>query len=342
MLLLAAALAAQAPGPSFPCERAAAPQEKLVCSRRTLAAADLELDSAYRQALDRLSPAGRWHLQLSQRAWLSFRNTVCPFGRRSTNLRLSTEGCLQARYSERTAELKDAVRQRGPFRVVRLDGYEIWPAPGHSAWYDDFVTNEERFDWIDVDAVPAPLRPAARAWNAGLNGRPTTAGVRWRLHRQGRIQVDDGSSYGPNTESGRDLEIIAGSPDAIVSREEDYWMGSFHPEENISYETLLIRERRAMRFGDLLARPADWGRFAKKRVLSVPPMNEVKDWPRLAETATDPESLLPGPAGLTVNFGRPLGRPSGEVTLELSWKEVEPFLSPTGRRIAAGFRRQRR
>lgn len=342
MLLLAAALAAQAPGPSFPCERAAAPQEKLICSRRTLAKADLDLDAAYRGALARLSPAGRRQLQLSQRAWLNFRNAVCPPGRRGTDIRLSTEGCLQARYSERTDELQEAVRRIGPYRVVRLDGYQVWPAPGHSAWYDDFVTDQERFDWIDVDSAPAPLRPAARAWNAGLNRRPTTTGARWRLHGQRRVQVDDGSSYGWNTDSGRDLKILAASPDAIVSREEDYWMGSAHPEENIGYETRLTREGRAMRFGDLLTRPAAWGRFAKKRVTAVPPMNAAPNWPRLAERATDPGALLPGPAGLTVNFGRPLGRPSGEVTLDLSWKEVEPFLSPSGRRIAAGFRRQRR
>jgi uncharacterized protein YecT (DUF1311 family) len=342
MLLLAAALAAQAPGPSFPCERAVAPQEKLICSRRTLAKADLDLDFAYRGALARLSPAGRRQLQLSQRAWLSFRNAVCPLGRRGTDIRLSTEGCLEARYSARTGELKEAVRRIGPYRVVRLDGYEVWPAPGHSAGYDDFVTNEERFDWIDVDAAPAALRPAARAWNSGLNRRPTTAGVRWRLHGQGRIRVDDGSSYGPDTESGRDLHILAASADAIVSREEDYWMGSFHPEENISYQTLLIRERRAMRFGDLLTRPAEWGRFARKRVLAVPPMNAHPDWPRLDERATDPGSLVPGPAGLTVNFGTMLGRPSGEVKVEIGWAELEPYLSARGRRIAAGFRRQGR
>jgi uncharacterized protein YecT (DUF1311 family) len=240
MLLLAAALAAQAPGPSFPCERAAAAQEKLVCSRRTLAKADLDMDSAYRGALARLSPAGRRQLQLSQRAWLNFRNAVCPLGRRGTDIRLSTEGCLEARYSDRTGELKEAVRIVGPFRIVRLDGYEVWPAPGHSAWYDGFVTNRERFDWIDVDAAPAPLRPAARAWNAGLNKRPTTAGARWRLHGQLRVQVDDGSSYGWDPDSGRDLQILAASPDAIVSREEDYWTGWAHPEENIGYETRLI------------------------------------------------------------------------------------------------------
>lgn len=342
MLLLAAALAVQAPGPSFPCERAAAPQEKLVCSRRTLAKADLEMDSAYRGALARLSPEGRRQLRLSQRAWLRFRNAVCPLGRRGTDIRLSTEGCLDARYSQRTGELKEAVRRIGPYRVVRLDGYEVWPAPGHSAQYDDFVTHEERFDWIDVDAAPAALRAAARVWNAGLNRRPPMAGMRWRLHGQGRVQVDDGSSYGPDTESGWSLEILAASPDAIVSREEDSWMGWAHPEENIGYATLLTREGRAMRFGDLLVRPAEWGRFAKRRVLAVPAMNGVKDWPTLAETARDPGSLLPGPAGLTVNFGRPLGRPSGEVTLELTWKEVEPFLSPRGRQIAAGFRSQSR
>jgi uncharacterized protein YecT (DUF1311 family) len=342
MLLLAAALAAQAPGPSFPCERASAPQEKLICSRRTLAKADLEMDFAYRGALARLSPAGRRQLQLSQRAWLSFRNTVCPLGRRGTDIRLSTEGCLEARYSERTDELKEAVRRIGPYRVVRLDGYEVWPAPGHSAGYDDFVANEERFDWIDVDAAPAPLRAAARAWNAGLNRRPTTAGLRWRLHGRGRVQVDDGSSYGPDTESGRNLEILAASPDAIVSREEDYWMGWSHPEENIGYETRLIREHRPMRFSDLLSRPADWGRFAEKRILAAPAMKDFSAWPRLRERATDPGSLIPGPSGLTVNFGTMLGRPSGEIAVELSWKEVAPFLSPSGRRIAAGFARQGR
>jgi hypothetical protein len=199
----------------------------------------------------------------------------------------------------------------GPYRVVRLDGYEVWPAPGHSAGYDDFVTNEERFDWIDVDAAPAPLRPAARAWNRGLGRRPTTAGLRWRLHGQGRVRVDDGSSYGPDTESGRNLEILAASPDAIVSREEDYWMGSFHPEENISYQTLLVRERRAMRSSDLLTRPSEWGRFARKRVLAVPPMNSVKDWPHLAETATHPGSLIPGPAGITSISGRRWAVPAG-------------------------------
>jgi uncharacterized protein len=342
MLLLAAALAAQAPGPSFPCERAAAPQEKLVCSRRTLARADLDMGSAYRGALARLSPAGRRQLQRSQRAWLSFRNTICPYGRRGTDLRLSTEGCLEARYLQRTAELKDAVRRIGPFRVVRLDGYRVWPEPGRSAWYDDFVANEERFDWVDVDAAPAPLRAAARAWNAELDRRPTTAGARWLLYSRARREDDVGAEYGLGSTSGRVLEILAASPDAIVSREENYWMGGAHPEEVIGYRTWLIRERRAMRFGDLLTRPAEWGRFAKKRVISVPPMDSFKDWPRLAETATDAEALIPGPAGLTVNFGRPLGRPSGEVTIALTWKEVEPFLSPSGRRIAAGFRRQGR
>lgn len=342
MLLLAAALAVQAPGPSFPCERAAAPQEKLVCSRRTIAKADLEMDSAYRRALDRLSPAGRRQLRLSQRAWLSFRNATCPLGRRDPPHRRSTEACLESRYEERTDQLNEAVRMFGPFRVVRLDGYRFWPQPGQDVWYDEFAINEERFDWIDVDAAPAALRAAAREWNAGLERRPTTAGTRWHLYTRPRTQDDVGAEYGWGSDSGRDLQILAASPDAIVFREENYWMGGAHPEEEIGYGTRLIRERRSMRFGDLLARPAEWGRFAKKRVLAVPPMNEVADWPRLAETATDPGSLIPGPAGLTVNFGRPLGRPSGEATIELSWKEVEPFLSPTGRRIAAGFRGQGR
>ncbi len=340
MLLLAAALAAQAPGPSFPCERAAAPQEKLLCSRRTLAKADLEMNSAYRKALARLSPAGRRQLQLSQRAWLRFRQTVCPLGRRAPIWNRSTEACLEARYGERTAQLEEAVRNLGPFRVVRLDGYRVWPAPGASNWYDGFVTNEERFDWIDVDAAPAPLRSAARDWNAGLNQRPTTAGLRWLLYSRARREDDVGAEYGLGSTSGRDLQILAASPDAIVSREENYWMGGVHPEEEISYQTRLILERRAMRFSDLLTRPADWGRFAKRRVVAAPPMNDHPNWPRLAERATDPDALVPRPAGLTVNFGRPLGRPSGEVTVEIGWAEVEPFLSPTGRRIAAGFRRQ--
>ncbi|HEX8622640.1 MAG TPA: lysozyme inhibitor LprI family protein [Allosphingosinicella sp.] len=343
MLILAAALAVQAPGPSFACEQAATAQEKLVCSRRTLAKADLELDSAYRRALAPLSPAGRRQLALSQRAWLSFRTAVCPFVRRPPPDGQSTEACLEARYEERKNQLNEAVRQVGPFRIVRLDGYRVWPQPVHSVVeFDGVTTNEERFDWIDVDAAPPPLRAAAREWNAGLDRRPTTTGARWLLYSRPRTENDVGAEYGWGADSGRDLEILAASPDAIVTRETNYWMGSWHPEEEMSYETRLIRERRAMRFGDLLTRRADWGRFAKKRVLSVPPMNSVKDWPRLAETAADPGSLVPGAAGLTVNFGRPLGRPSGEATIELSWKEVEPFLSPSGRRLAAGFARYKR
>jgi hypothetical protein len=124
-----------------------------------------------------------------------------------------------------------------------------------------------------------------------------------------------------------------------VVRQEDYWVGAAHPYEEIVYETRLTRERRAMRFADLLVRPAAWGRFAEARAMAVAPMRGT-GWRGLGRYARQAGALIPGPAGLTVNFGRPLGRPSGEVTIELSWKEVEPFLSPAGRRIAAGFKRQ--
>jgi uncharacterized protein YecT (DUF1311 family) len=342
MLHLAAALALQAPGPSFPCERAATAQEKLVCSRRTLAQADLELDSAYRTALARLSPEGKRQLRLSQSAWVKLRETVCPFRRRPPPDYRSTESCLETRYVGRTAELKEAVRTIGPYRVVRLDGYRVWPQPGRKAWHDDFVANMERFDWIDVEAAPSALRPAARAWNAGLNRRPTTAGTRWRLFSRPQRDGDAGTDHEVETDTGRDLEILAASDEAIVSRQEDYWMGGNHPEEEIAYRTLLTRQRRTMRFGDLLTRPADWTRFAERRIMAIPPMNDWPNWRWLGELAKDPGSLIPGPGGLVVSFGRPLGRPSGEVTLELSWKEVEPFLSPGGRRLAASFARWKR
>jgi|GEM_PF-1811462 len=338
MLLAAAALAGSPIQAGFPCRDAETAQERLVCARPALAAADVELNRSYRAASAQLGPEGRRQLRISQRAWVNFRDSVCPIDRSGHSLHRSAESCLEARYAERSAELRDAVRQLGPFRVVRLDGYRLWPAPGRTmGWYDDVITHEERVDWIDSAAGGSPATAAAARWNARVSSRPTMSGTRWRRAARARSETDPGGDYGGLTQTGRDLEIVAASADVVVSRIVDYWMGGAHPEESVSYETLLVPERRNLRLGDLVEWPAAFAGAAYRRLAAAYPELDFSGFRHVPDSALSPGTWEPTRAGLVVHYGTIFGRPSGDMAAIVGWRQMAPFLSARGRRIAASF-----
>ena len=337
MLLAFAALAAQPIEAGFPCRDAATAQERLVCARPELAAADVELNRNYRRALAGLGAEGRRQLRISQRAWIGFRDSVCPADRSGYPTGRSPEICLEARSVQRGAELRGAVRQIGPFRVVRLDGYRVWPAPGRTGWYDNVLTHEERTDWIESAVSGRSATSTAAQWNARLSSRSAMSGTRWRRYARARTERDAGGEYGGESQTGRELEIVSASPDAIVSRIMDYWMGGAHPEESVAYQTLLVPERRNLRLADLVERPAAFRAAAYRRLTAAYPGLDFTGFRHVADAALSPGNWEPTRAGLVVHYGTIFGRPSGDMAAAVGWREMAPFLSARGRRIAASF-----
>ena len=342
MLLAAAALAASPIQAGFPCRNAETAQERLVCARADLAAADLELNRNYRRALAGLGPEGRRQLRISQRAWIGFRDAVCPVDHSGYPSGRSPETCLEARYVQRGSDLREAVRRMGPFRVVRLDGYRVWPAPGRTGWYDNVLTHEERVDWIESATGGRSATAAAERWNAALSSRSAMSGTRWRHFPHARDEADPDNEYGGETQTGRDLEIVSASPDAIVGRIMDYWMGGAHPWELVSYETLLVPERRPMRLADLVGRRPAFRAAAYRRLAATYRNLDFSGFGHVRDIALGTDSWEPTSAGLVIHYGTILGRPSGDMTATLGWREMAPFLSARGRRIAGSFGEQAR
>jgi uncharacterized protein YecT (DUF1311 family) len=337
MLLALAALAAQPIEAGFPCRDARTAQERVVCASPELAAADRELNRRYGEALARLGAAGRRQLRTSQRAWLAFRDSVCPVvdGAALPSGR-SPQTCLEARLVQRGSELSEAVRRIGPFNVVRLDGYRVWPAPGRSGWYDEVLTHEERADWIAPGGDSAQRAASAR-WNARLAARPALNGTRWHHYRRERSEGDPGNDYGGETQTGRELEIVSASPELIVGRVMDYWMGAAHPWEEVSFETMLVPERRSLVFADLVERAEDFRAAAFRRLQRSNPEHRFSAAGHVPGIALSPSSWEPSAEGLVVHYGTVWGRPSGDMVATLRWAEMAPFLSARGRRIAASF-----
>ena len=78
LVVALAASPAVAAGPSFDCASAKQPVEKAICADPTLAAADVALGQAYRQALQRLAgdPAATEALKASQRRFVATRDVA--------------------------------------------------------------------------------------------------------------------------------------------------------------------------------------------------------------------------------------------------------------------------
>lgn len=334
---LVAALAGVSPAPAFSCAARLTRNERLICGSATLRSADARLGRAYRRSLARLGPQGQAQLRLSQRAWIRFRDSVClPRPAGASEYFRTPATCLEIRYSERLSEMEKSVRKVGPFQVVRLDGYRVWPAPGHVGLYDGVVTDAERFDWIDVQRSPAPLRAAARLWNGAMAKRPALAGRRFAAYRAGRPETDpEVENGGPETDTGQEREIVAASSRAIVGGLIEYYTGAFHPWESMWRETLLVEERRPMRVADLIGRAGPFSRFADRRLAAR--LTASGPMPFAPKLDLDPGSLEIGLRGVVVHYGQAFGRPSGEIDVTLPWKDVRPFLSRKGLRLAASF-----
>lgn len=332
-MLLALALVAIAgvSVPSFPCAEARTPHERLICGDAPLATADAILAASYRRARAALGREARAELARSQAAWLRFSRTVCPHDRQSTWG--APAECLRRAYAVRLYEMDPAVRRLGPLTVLRLDSYALWPAPPEDpdGEHPGFFTASVRRDWIDPAPLSGALRRAALRWNARA-----ALPARWVLHSRPRRNPDPSAFEETDfADTSHEIEILAASIDVISSeeREHTYSHGSAHGYGSSRYALVSTRNGRHIGPATFFSPGTDWrehvGRGSRAFV--------GRTW--YEETLRDRSSWRITQAGVAINFGEVFGYASGDQIVEMSWSELDPFLSPFGRRIARGLSR---
>lgn len=328
--LVFVALSVATAAPSFPCDEARTPHERLICGDAALAAADTILAASYRRARSALGSEGRTQLARSQAAWLRFSRTVCPHDRQSGWGDAPAE-CLRGEYEERLREMDPAVRRLGPLIVLRLDSYALWPAPpgDPNGEHPGFFTASVRRDWIDPAPLSGALRRAALRWNARA-----ALPARWVRHSRPRADSDpdvvDETGF---ADTSHEIEIVAASVEVISSeeREHTYSHGSAHGYGGSRYALVRTRDGRPISPAALFSPRTAWREHIDRRANAF----VGRTW--YEETLRDPSSWRITQAGAAINFGEVFGYASGDQILEMSWSELAPFLTPFGRRIVRGF-----
>ena len=331
LLVIASAALSGAPLPSFPCAQARTPHERLICGDGGLAAADAALAASYRRARSALTAQGQRQLARSQAGWLKFSRAVCPHDAPTSRWE-SPQDCLRGEYEQRLHEIDRSVRRLGPFIVLRLDAYAVWPAPpdDKSGGNPGFYTDIRRADWIDPAPLAGGLRQAALRWNA-----QAALPARWVRHTHARVnsrpeEVDETDF----ADTSQELEVIGASTEVISSERSQYTYshGSAHGYGSVHYTLRLTRDGKAVRPEALFSRRAGWRTHLAKRASAF-----LGRAPRAA-TIAEPSFWKISGRGAAINFGEVHGYASGDQVLEMSWSELSPYLSPLGRRIARGLR----
>ena len=112
-------------------------------------------------------------------------------------------------------------------------------------------------------------------------------------------------------------------------------------ELNRRYREALVKlgpdGRRQLRTSHLVQRPAAFRSTAYRRLTAAYAGLDFSGFRHVPDVALHSESWEPTAAGLVVHYGTIFGRPSGDMAATLPWREMAPFLSARGRRIAASF-----
>ena len=101
---------ALAAGPSFTCQKASHPVEKLICANPELSAADVEMARRYGEVMTKAPADDKQGIQIEQERWLKSRNT-CAAG----------------------AELQQCVLNHYQARIERLKAFQALYASGSGA-----------------------------------------------------------------------------------------------------------------------------------------------------------------------------------------------------------------
>jgi uncharacterized protein len=154
LLMLIAATAPSANGPTFDCSRATEPVEKTICKDAGLTALDREMGAAWDKAILRWPSEEGTRQKPLQLAWIKTRNGC----RKASDLL----GCIETRYKERLVEIRILSGQQPAPSLPRV---EFTCAGGDPKTFSAVFYNETDPASVDVtygaDRVIAFAAPAA-------------------------------------------------------------------------------------------------------------------------------------------------------------------------------------
>jgi uncharacterized protein len=314
-LLILLCSAAAAPG--FDCARAAAPDERIICTNEGLAAQDHRLAVLYSWALAVPETVpGRAALKRDQVAWLK--------RRRACGKEAGAAACIEALYRARLAALERLLPEGCPDAVL-TDRHQA--APGANG------CEERSASWPELDAATPPK---AAAFNA--------------FYRRGWSEACVPSTEPPDPEafSGQFAPGVPGSNElsyviawatprfvTVVFQEFQFGAGAAHPNTRYIASTFDLERGRSITPEDfLVSGPKARGELAEKilRRLDKDRLDEETTTRTVEGIIGDPGVWILDGKGATIRFPRYSVAPyaAGDLEVRLTWKELGPWLLPGG------------
>lgn len=138
------------------------PRERIICSARSLAAAQVKLDGLYAAGLTRLSKEGGKLLRDNQRDWLRFRAKACPVTTSADEQAKARTGyCLVGLYNGRIRDLEQVAVRVGPFLFSRVDRYSVTRLPLKASEYESGLAIHH----VSYPRVDQPVTEVTSGWN---------------------------------------------------------------------------------------------------------------------------------------------------------------------------------
>jgi uncharacterized protein len=256
--LVALFLAGPALAASFDCGKVSASIETIICSDKTLSAADGEMATVYAATLAQLSPEGQHFVTEAQRAWVRLtRQGVAIEGSRDAKHRLRDQvRFLNQLYRDRIAQLKKSAVRFGPYLWSRVDTYRFGigsdgpaPPPGGAP----------RMAWI-YQAYPRidhAASAAALAINAKLKAMSSQS-FRYGEEGFGCGLGENGSGGGTTTQVG-DVSFANGNIVSVTWSNAYYCFGAAHPQSSGVITNLVFSPTiRPMRAEDIFQHGGNW------------------------------------------------------------------------------------
>lgn len=256
-LLVLGVVSVAAHAASFDCAKARRPVERAICSDAKLSAADSSMSVAYRNDLSRLSSNSVGLLRVDQVQWLAYVQQVCRVNVPATTRAKAAE-CLKPLYADRIKQLHGAVAVRdGLAFLTRTQFLAVADLPSNNvdipqgehagygtmqaAWPMADTDDEEWIAWSA--AVEAHMLKTAGAGQVQelIDGTKRTLPKTW----------DDTMAAGADTQITGVFRSVEHDRVTTVIAAEGMGQGAAHPYETSETLTWLLKEKRALRVGDV-------------------------------------------------------------------------------------------
>ena len=318
---------------SFDCKKAKTPIEHVICSDPEATKFDAALNTAYRSAMDQLSPEGQASLRRSELSFLSALSIQCrpraiPAAPGRPSQPSEVNGwCVEGAFRDRAALLSRSVGVFGGRRYFTVSNYRarIAQIDKGDGTTDPFDVTQE----VDIVQIDAPHGDAEFAWNAAMLRQAAAA-----LKEIYEFSDDTPNEHDFDTNDYQQVRVtmslVGASPDLIstVLQEDAYHYGAAHPREwSNAATTWSFRLGRPIMANDIFDATKPWRRALQAMVEAHlkpfnPPIGSVKpydvDRPSRWQLRAD---------GLYVVYIQyELGSYLSAADASIPWSELTPYL----------------